>query len=115
MARYAILPVSFDWIVMMCKGHTPETHFTITIDNHGLPDDAMAVGMTERYNLVGDVALDALGRPTVVGLVVESRYFEDVPYGVPYPVLEAPVFTKHWHEAPVVPSKTSLDTATPSE
>jgi hypothetical protein len=84
MPRHAILQVSSDFFVSMCKPHNDDMGFAIQVGNP-LPNDAQMVDFYVLYD-------------NVVGIVVESDEFEDVPEGQELPRLDPVYFSRTWLE-----------------
>jgi hypothetical protein len=102
LARRAILEVSGELLVALCKHEPPGEHFTITVSANALPDDARMVGWA------GDVANTRYLHLSCIGIMVESAAFDDIPDDQPLPVLPAVFFTRHTHD--VAPPITKNDT-----
>lgn len=79
--RYAILQVSPEYLVTLCKFHGE-----VNCLENGLPEDArmVSVGVYQTKTFQFDIVSG------MVGIIIESASFEDVPPGVPLPVLSPP-------------------------
>jgi predicted RNA-binding Zn-ribbon protein involved in translation (DUF1610 family) len=92
--RYAIVQVTPEFLVALCKGNFIKRVF---IEEHALPLDAEIVGTGIMNQGRQTHVFDA--SHGVVGILIKSASFEDVLPGLPIPILPAPRF-KLIEEAP---------------
>lgn len=92
--RYAILQVTPEFLVALSVGTSIKT---VYIKEHALPLDARIVGVGPMNPIRQTSVFDA--SHGLIGILVESETFEDIPPGLPLPILPPPNF-KLLEEAP---------------
>lgn len=90
--RYAILQVTPEFLVALCKDGNVKRIF---VEKNMLPKDTRFVGVGSMQPAFTFNPLAA-----VIGIIVESESFADVPLGSMLPILEPPTF-KLIEEAPL--------------
>lgn len=85
--RYAILQVTPELLVEICKGQLIKRFF---IEKHALPEDARIVGVGAMNSMRQVSVFDTSHQ--IIGIVVESASYEPVLPGMPLPILDPPSF-----------------------
>lgn len=85
--RYAILQVTPEFLVSLCKGTTIQR---VLVEENVIPPDSRVVGVGPIHAPRMTSVFDA--SHGIIGIVIESATFEDIPAGLPLPILQPPKF-----------------------